>query len=371
VKALDAYTAAMPPPSTGNKALGANSCGGVKPYPSLPKPAPRMYYQRPLNPDELPQTGQKPDAINRWSIRETPKTAPVRRCFICKSPDHIALNCLKQTTARQYKFGSSTPRAASNACMVEKVNTKGQLNHDIEGESLNDIVVIKDTYHSAVDSEQSLVPDNAYQKPTNNFLNITNDSVGHLSFCDVEIKGLFGSVRALDDSGTQLNLVNPKVIDPLNLPRFGKVVVRGAVGDAVCARLVKLQLRLPEVSEYTGVTCVVRDGFNLDLILVADIVTKLSLVRNKLFNDMPDMVNVDVDVVNVTAINAAADDHDAVGTDHQDNVSNINDSADEVLNGDDVDNLITDDDDDVIQSTRTADTQQIIHEQHKDRSLAN
>jgi len=32
VEALDAYTAAMAPPSTGNKALGANSGGGVKPY---------------------------------------------------------------------------------------------------------------------------------------------------------------------------------------------------------------------------------------------------------------------------------------------------------------------------------------------------
>jgi len=36
VEALDAYTAAMAPPSTGNKALGANSGGGVKPYHKSP-----------------------------------------------------------------------------------------------------------------------------------------------------------------------------------------------------------------------------------------------------------------------------------------------------------------------------------------------
>jgi len=70
----------------------------------------------------------------------------------------------------------------------------------------------------------------------------SDDSVGHLSFCDVEIKGLRGSVRALDDSGTRLSLVNPKVINPLNLARFGKVVVRVALGDPVCAPLVNLQL---------------------------------------------------------------------------------------------------------------------------------
>jgi len=60
-----------------------------------------------------------------------------------------------------------------------------------------------------------------------------------------------------------------------------------------------------------------------------------------------------------------------VGTDQQDDVNDMNDSADEVLNGDEVDNLINyDDDDDVTQSTRTANTQQIIQEHHDDRSLA-
>jgi len=138
---------AMAPPSTGNKALGANSGGGVKPYHKSPKPAPRMYYQRPLNPGELPQTGQKPDALNQETRRETPKSATLRRCVICRSSDHIALNCPKQTAVRQYRLGSSTPRAASNACMVEKVSTRGQLHHDreckLEGESSDDNVVIR------------------------------------------------------------------------------------------------------------------------------------------------------------------------------------------------------------------------------------
>jgi len=132
VEALDAYTAGMAPPSTSNKAIGASSGGGVKPYHKSPKPAARMYYQRSLNPGELPQTGQKPDALNRGSIRETPKSAPVQRCFLCKSPDHLVINCSKQTAARQYKFGSSTPRAASNACMVEGGSTGGQLHHNME-----------------------------------------------------------------------------------------------------------------------------------------------------------------------------------------------------------------------------------------------
>jgi len=124
VVSLDASTAGIAPPSSGNKAIGASSGGGVKHYHKSPKPAPRMYYQISLNQGELPQTGQKPDTFNRGSIRETLKSAPVRRCFICKSSDHLALNCPKQTAARQYKFGSSTPRAASNACMVKEASAR-------------------------------------------------------------------------------------------------------------------------------------------------------------------------------------------------------------------------------------------------------
>jgi len=161
----------------------------------------------------------------------------------------------------------------------------------------------------AVDLEQSVISDNACQLPEN----ITDDSVGLLSFCDVEIEGLLRSICALDDSGMQLSLVNPKVISTLNLARFGKVVVRGALGDPVCVPLVNLPLGLPGVREYTGVTCVVCEGLNLDLILVAVIVTKLNLVGNELSNasnvcDMPDMVSVDVVNVTVNDAVAAADD---------------------------------------------------------------
>jgi len=65
VEALDAYTAGMALPGNGNNALGASSGGGVKPYIKSPKRVPRVYYQTSLNPGELPQTGQKPDALNR------------------------------------------------------------------------------------------------------------------------------------------------------------------------------------------------------------------------------------------------------------------------------------------------------------------
>jgi len=60
-----------------------------------------------------------------------------------------------------------------------------------------------------------------------------------------------------------------------------------------------------------------------------------------------------------------------VMTDQQDDVNNSNGSADDVLNGDDVNNLMNDDSDVARQSTRTANTQQLIKQQHEDKSLAN
>jgi len=57
VEALDAYTAGMVLPSSGNKAVGASCGGGVKPYSKSPKPVPRVYYKRSLNQGELPQIG--------------------------------------------------------------------------------------------------------------------------------------------------------------------------------------------------------------------------------------------------------------------------------------------------------------------------
>jgi len=139
----------------------------------------------------------------------------------------------------------------------------------------------------AASSEDVVISENKCQ-----MIDVADDSVRHLWFCDVETNGLSGCVQVLDDSGTQMSLVNPKVTEGLDLPWFGKVVVRGAVGEVVSAPLVNLQIRLPSASDYTGVTCVVREGLNMDLILVADIVaiTKLYLVEeywiDSILNDL-------------------------------------------------------------------------------------
>ena len=48
------------------------------------------------------------------------------------------------------------------------------------------------------------------------------------------MEGLTETISALCDSGTQLCCVNASVIEPLNLPRLGHVMLRGLSTDSAC-----------------------------------------------------------------------------------------------------------------------------------------
>ena len=383
VEAFDAYTAGMGPPNGSSKTVGSSGSNAFKPPKFLPRTPQRSFYR-----NDTPQSGQKPEALNRASLAVTPKCTSVRRCFHCDSPGHVVVNCPKRTSgAKQGKFGNSAPRASVNACMVDQVSlldesVESQLTNDpmceLEREpscykNVSDVMCNTDL---APNLEQKVASSSICQGPENELVDITDDRVGYLSFCDVEIKGLPGCVPALDDSGTQMSLVNPKVIETLDLPRFGKVVVRGALGDSVCAPLVNLQLRLPGANDYTSVTCVVCEGLNLDLILVADIVTKLNLVKNNFFNIRSvydnQEVRVCVDVINATVNDTVSNDDVTTMNNQSDDVSNNqNDNDDSVLNADDVCDVMNDVSDVATQSIRTANTQQLVKEQCEDKSLAN
>lgn len=390
VEALDAYDAGLAT-SGSKKMVGASHSSGFKPIYESPRPIPRTF-QGSQHRGEPSQAGRKPEMFNRGSGGgfTTPRSAPVRRCFVCNSPGHVAINCPRRTTTatgtKHNTTGNSVPRASTNACTVSPQGEVGvdsvQPNPDVMCESLCYDSVHNDLCDAKLNttSVKASTSGNSCQVPEDDLNNITDDSVGHLSFCDVEVKGLSGCVQALDDSGTQMSLVNPRVIETLNLPRFGKVVVRGAVGDSICAPLVNLQLRLPGVTTYTNVTCVVCEGLNLDLILVADIVTKLTLVKNNLC-----YINADDDVhcenetenVDVTATSAVTNVTVNNTIDNVNSHSNVCDDDDEddddaaqVLNVDDA-NDVNDDGYSNGATKRTASNQQLVKEQQEDKSLVN
>ena len=58
-----------------------------------------------------------------------------------------------------------------------------------------------------------------------------------LQYVQVAVEGLTETISALCDSGTQLCCVDASVIEPLNLPRLGHVMLRGLSTDLVRADL--------------------------------------------------------------------------------------------------------------------------------------
>ena len=106
VEALDAYTAGMPPSHSSSKNAGTGNNGGVKQNDKSPNPP----KQKPK--PEVPNHGSK-EGVN------TPKAAPMRRCYYCKSPGHLIINCPKRTTgAGQDRNPPSGPHVSTNACAI-------------------------------------------------------------------------------------------------------------------------------------------------------------------------------------------------------------------------------------------------------------
>ena len=86
-------------------------------------------------------------------------------------------------------------------------------------------------------------------------------------------------IRSLEDSGTELCVINPNLLESVVLPKLGNVRLRGIVGDSVSADLVKLHISLVEsnngVSHSIPIVCAICPGLIQDLILTSVLVSQL------------------------------------------------------------------------------------------------
>jgi len=101
------------------------------------------------------------------------------------------------------------------------------------------------------------------------------DGWSELQYVQVAVEGLTETISALCDSGTQLCCVNASVIEPLNLPRLGHVMLRGLSTDLVRADLVCLHVQLLNANEFLPVTCAVCDKLNAPMWSGIDVVDRL------------------------------------------------------------------------------------------------
>ena len=65
------------------------------------------------------------------------------------------------------------------------------------------------------------------------------------------------------------------MIEPLNLPRLGHVMLRGLSTDLVSADLVCLHVKLMNANEFLPVTCAVCDKLNAPMLVDIDVVDRL------------------------------------------------------------------------------------------------
>jgi len=96
-----------------------------------------------------------------------------------------------------------------------------------------------------------------------------------LHYVQVAEKGLTETISALCDSGTQLCCIDVSVIEPLNLPRLGHVMLRGLSTDLVRADLVCLHVKLVNADEFLPVTCAVCDNLNAPMLLGINVIDRL------------------------------------------------------------------------------------------------
>jgi len=183
---------------------------------------------------------------------------------------------------------------------------------------------------------------------------------------DVNIDGICGTVRGLDDSGAQLCLMRADVVAPLRLAKTGSVVLRDFVGNAYDADVISLRMKLANAKTFVPVVCAACDKLSNELLLGADIIDKLNRVW------LVDQ-NVTVSDIDITVVS----DENTCGTTKIMN-NDVNKVKSPITSDDDDD----DDDETVIdldnvnkdevsaKSINVADAEQIALEQQNDKSLA-
>jgi hypothetical protein len=111
------------------------------------------------------------------------------------------------------------------------------------------------------------------------------DEISQLSYCNVIVKETGICVKALNDSGCQITIVNQRLLSGYEYPIFGKVSIRGVVGEPVECELSCIHLSLPDCNNECTVktVCAVSPHTHEDLIMPSSVITQLFDLYNEYF----------------------------------------------------------------------------------------
>jgi hypothetical protein len=109
------------------------------------------------------------------------------------------------------------------------------------------------------------------------------DDFSQLVYIPIQFANGTTVLNGLYDSGAELSVLAKGVLPHEELQRVGQVKLRGIFGDPVDADLVLVKMRLadsPQNSDYLNIHCAICEGVNDPLVLTADVVRKLTQLRN-------------------------------------------------------------------------------------------
>ena len=207
---------------------------------------------------------QKLEGNKNSNFVSTPKPAVRKKCFRCGSVSHLIYNCPEKARSGEMRAKHASMNSAEvqvDRCQVdsEHVITAAGLGPGPQPAGLDAPVGGQQQVRDA--TQQAAVAARHAHAHTH-VDPVLADGWSELHYVQVAVKGLTETICALCDSGTQLCCVDASVIEPLNLPRLGHVMLRGLSTDLVRADLVCLHVKLVNADEVLPVTCAVCDKLN-------------------------------------------------------------------------------------------------------------
>ena len=161
--------------------------------------------------------------------------------------------------------------------------------HDPPGVSTSDATLAKVIFAScAVDPEirSSIDPNDVIELQVNEpclQVSLPDVSLASLNYTAIDVDGIDDSNAALVDGGSQINCIDSRLVQHMQLSPFDSINIKGFVGSPIRASLVTLNIRLTNRdssndsdNEYMPVVFAACDLLNEGIILTLPIADQLS-----------------------------------------------------------------------------------------------
>lgn len=128
---------------------------------------------------------------------------------------------------------------------------------------------------------------NCDYKDNNQTVGASSIPLAQLQYMPIVIKGIDNPIMSLKDTGAEISVIQPKIIQHLNLPHVGRITIRGIVGPSVEADLVMLEIKPYTEKGYTNIippipvifaSCEISSGY--DAVVSSSIIEQLDEMRS-------------------------------------------------------------------------------------------